>query len=101
MAGSVRRGRIEHRGRRPSAPPRRCTLSRPDFGASLFPERATSRCHGNERHGSYERLVGRLEGLTDAEYFWEPVDGCWSLREGADGRWRLDGGEGGAAAPDP
>ena len=22
----------------------------------------------------------RLEGLTDAEYFWEPVPGCWSLR---------------------
>ncbi len=22
----------------------------------------------------------RLEGLTDAEYFWEPVSGCWSLR---------------------
>jgi hypothetical protein len=48
-----------------------------------------------------ERLLGRLEGLTDAEYFWEPVDGCWSLREGADGRWRLDGGGGGGPAPDP
>lgn len=22
----------------------------------------------------------RLDGLTDAEYFWEPVPGCWSLR---------------------
>jgi DinB superfamily len=22
----------------------------------------------------------RLEGLTDAEYFWEPVEGCWSVR---------------------
>lgn len=22
----------------------------------------------------------RLEGLTDAEYFWEPVEGCWSIR---------------------
>lgn len=24
----------------------------------------------------------RLEGLTDVEYFWEPVDDCWSLRPG-------------------
>lgn len=22
----------------------------------------------------------RLSGLTDAEYLWEPVDGCWSVR---------------------
>jgi hypothetical protein len=22
----------------------------------------------------------RLAGLTDAEYFWEPVGGCWSIR---------------------
>nr|BFE77476.1 hypothetical protein GCM10020093_000770 [Planobispora longispora] len=21
-----------------------------------------------------------LDGLTDDEYFWEPVDGCWSVR---------------------
>jgi hypothetical protein len=36
-------------------------------------------------------LRPRLEGLNDEEYFWEPVEGCWSLRRGADGRWRLDG----------
>jgi len=23
----------------------------------------------------------RLDGLTDQEYFWEPVPGCWSLRK--------------------
>ncbi|WP_206787802.1 DinB family protein [Amycolatopsis sp. MtRt-6] len=22
----------------------------------------------------------KLEGLTDEEYFWEPVDGCWTVR---------------------
>jgi hypothetical protein len=27
-----------------------------------------------------ERLLGRLEGLSDAEYFWEPAPGCWSVR---------------------
>jgi hypothetical protein len=27
------------------------------------------------------QLRPRLEGLTDDEYFWEPVPGCWSLRK--------------------
>jgi DinB superfamily len=49
----------------------------------------------------WDRLTGRLTGLTDEEYFWEPVAGCWSLRQGDDGRWRLDGGGGGGPAPDP
>jgi DinB family protein len=26
-------------------------------------------------------LRPRLQGLTDEEYFWEPVPGCWSIRE--------------------
>lgn len=26
----------------------------------------------------------RLDGLTDPEYFWEPVDGCWSIRPRAE-----------------
>lgn len=25
-------------------------------------------------------LAPRLEGLTDQEYFWEPVGGCWNIR---------------------
>jgi DinB family protein len=29
----------------------------------------------------------RLEGLTDEEYLWEPVNGCWSVRQSSDGRW--------------
>lgn len=28
----------------------------------------------------------RLDGLTDEEYFWEPVPGCWSIRPQAGGR---------------
>jgi DinB superfamily len=33
----------------------------------------------------YERsLRPRLAGLTDEEYFWEPVDGCWSIRQAGD-----------------
>lgn len=30
------------------------------------------------------QLRPRLDGLTDAEYFWEPVTGCWSIRPRAE-----------------
>ncbi|HEY6593363.1 MAG TPA: DinB family protein [Asanoa sp.] len=43
----------------------------------------------------------RLGGLTDDEYFWEPVEGCWSLRRGDDGAFHLDGGEGPEPSPPP
>jgi hypothetical protein len=32
-----------------------------------------------EWHWSHH-LRPRLDGLTDQEYFWEPVPGCWSIR---------------------
>jgi hypothetical protein len=32
----------------------------------------------------------RLEGLTDDEYLWEPVAGCWSVRPKGDGTFSLD-----------
>lgn len=35
-------------------------------------------------------LRPRLDGLTDEEYFWEPVEGCWSVRRGPDGRYAID-----------
>ncbi len=44
-------------------------------------------------------LRPRWEGLTDEEYFWEPVPGCWSVRRVGDsdapiqagsGEWRCD-----------
>lgn len=37
-------------------------------------------------------LRPRLDGLTDAEYFWEPADGCWNLRRHGD-RWVLEGAD--------
>ena len=49
----------------------------------------------------WTRLTDRLNGLTDDEYFWEPVADCWSLRQAADGRWYLDGNGGGGPAPTP
>lgn len=35
-------------------------------------------------------LRPRLDGLTDEEYFWEPVDGCWNVRRDEDGLWKMD-----------
>jgi hypothetical protein len=43
----------------------------------------------------------RLEGLSDEEYLWEPVDGCWSVRPGEDGVWRMDAYDDIDGAPDP
>ncbi|HEY3009528.1 MAG TPA: DinB family protein [Micromonosporaceae bacterium] len=36
-------------------------------------------------------LRPRLAGLTDEEYLWEPVAGCWTVRPGPDGVHGLDG----------
>jgi len=44
----------------------------------------------------YARLRGRLEGLTDDEYRWEPVPGCWTVRRDPSGAWVTD-----YAEPDP
>jgi hypothetical protein len=38
----------------------------------------------------WERTRKRVDGLTDAEYFWEPAPGCWSIRTRADGSWLID-----------
>ncbi|WP_416974590.1 DinB family protein [Streptomyces sp. 4F14] len=44
-------------------------------------------------------LRPRLEGLTDDEYFWEPVQGCWSVRpRGEAGEWVPDFAQ---PAPEP
>jgi hypothetical protein len=36
------------------------------------------------------QLRPRLDGLTDEEYFWEPVPGMWSIRPAGDGRFTGD-----------
>jgi DinB family protein/ankyrin repeat protein len=41
---------------------------------------------------AFGRLMTRLEGLTDEEYFWEPAPNCWSIRRSGDGSFRGDGG---------
>lgn len=34
---------------------------------------------------SFERFRRRVEGMTEAEFLWEPVPGCWSIRPSPDG----------------
>ncbi|MFC1405009.1 MULTISPECIES: DinB family protein [Streptacidiphilus] len=54
-----------------------------------------------------DRTLARLEGLTDAEYLWEPVASCMTLRPAADGSFRADprpgaeDGDGDKAGPAP
>jgi hypothetical protein len=44
----------------------------------------------------YARLRRRLEGLTDEEYRWQPVPGCWTVHPDPSGAWVAD-----YAEPDP
>ncbi|MGA5222348.1 DinB family protein [Streptomyces koyangensis] len=39
-------------------------------------------------------LRPRLAGLTDAEYFWEPVGGCWNIRPAGTSPWPSAAGSG-------
>jgi DinB superfamily len=41
-----------------------------------------------------QQLRPRLEGLTDDEYLWEPVAGCWSLRPEGEGVAEIAAGGG-------
>ena len=43
-------------------------------------------------------LRPRLDGLTDNEYLWEPVPGCWSLRPRAEARSAMAAGAGDTVA---
>jgi hypothetical protein len=40
------------------------------------------------------QLRPRLDGLTDDEYFWEPVAGCWSVRRRGESTAPMAAGEG-------
>ncbi len=40
------------------------------------------------------QLRPRLDGLTDGEYFWEPVPDCWSIRRRGESRAALSVGGG-------
>ncbi len=38
----------------------------------------------------WSRVRGRIEGLSQDEYLFEPVVGCWSVRPAEHGVWRVD-----------
>lgn len=40
---------------------------------------------------AWAQLTARLEGLSDAEYLWEPVAKCWTVRSRAGGSVTVDG----------
>ncbi len=46
----------------------------------------------------HEHLRPRLEGLSDDEYLWEPVPGCWSLRPRREAVTPMAAGGGGVVA---
>jgi hypothetical protein len=56
----------------------------------------------NQVHGT---VKARLEGLTDDEFFWEPVPRCWTVRRRRDGEISIFNGRGewiyDYAIPDP
>jgi DinB superfamily len=45
---------------------------------------------------TYERLRKRLDGLTDDEFFWQPVADAWTIFEDRPGHWQYS-----YAVPDP
>jgi uncharacterized damage-inducible protein DinB len=45
---------------------------------------------------AYRMLRDRVEGLSDEEFYWEPVPGSWTVRRLESGRWAADYEE-----PDP
>lgn len=51
-----------------------------------------------EMDDAWETLRRRLDGLTDAEFFWEPAPDCWTVHTTEDGRWVTDYAD---PAPEP
>jgi len=41
-------------------------------------------------HEAYRRVRDRVEGLTNDEFFWEPVPDCWTVRRRPNGLWMVD-----------
>jgi hypothetical protein len=53
---------------------------------------AVVRSLSRQLEAAHERIGPTLHGLTDDEYFWEPVPGCWTVhrRRSSDGAWSPD-----------
>lgn len=40
-----------------------------------------------QMEAAYQMLWTCLQGITEEEYFWEPVPECWTVFQRADGQW--------------
>ena len=45
---------------------------------------------------AYRMIREGVQGLTEEEFWWEPIGDAWTVRQGPDGRWSAD-----YAEPDP
>ena len=52
--------------------------------------RSTVEVIRGELQEAYEGIRACVDGLTDDEFFWEPVPRCWTVRRRDDGRWAVD-----------
>jgi uncharacterized damage-inducible protein DinB len=50
----------------------------------------TAELLGRQMDEAYAFMLGAVDGLTEEEFAWEPVEGCWTVRQGPDGRWAAD-----------
>jgi uncharacterized damage-inducible protein DinB len=57
---------------------------------------SATRLLATQMEEAYRFVHDRVAGLTDDEFFWEPVPDSWTVRPGGDGRWHAD-----YAEPDP
>lgn len=67
-------------------------------GYALRPARQSAAWLASALEEAWSSLHHCLEGLTDAEFFWQPVPDCWTVHPDEDGRWIVDYAD---PAPDP
>jgi hypothetical protein len=67
-------------------------------GYELHPVRLSLEWLALAMEEAWTTLRQRLEGLTDPEFFWEPVPGCWTVHPAEDGQWICDYAD---PAPEP
>jgi uncharacterized damage-inducible protein DinB len=49
-----------------------------------------TRLLADELDHAFREVWDRVQGLSDDEFFWEPVPNCWTVRQRPDGRWSVD-----------
>jgi hypothetical protein len=67
-------------------------------GYALHPARQSVEWLAFAMEEAWAILRHQLEGLTDEEFFWEPIPGCWTVHPDEEGRWTIDYAD---PAPDP